>query len=500
MQKQKMDLYMIQKVVNELRSEISGGIISKIFQPLPRELVFKIYVPGRGEKRLMLSADPKLGRIHLTQLRIPNPPAPPRFCAYLRARLVNFRIVDVSCAADDRVVTIACERRSPDSINKLALILELLGRDSNMIIVDTETKFIMDCLHRIPDKHSHNRIVLPGIDYVPPPTNPLRSRSGFQSDHGETATKSPSSLVLPDGEQSFNDIVDGFYMSLLTDSLTENLRREIARPFKSKVRALSNRILKIEEDIKRLQKFIGQGKYGELLKTKLGKFEKGLSSVNVTEWETGESVTVPLDPALDPVSNMNKFFVRSAKGKRGIGIALERLKATIAEKAALEELLYFIDEAGTQNELEILSRQMALTKDIPRRHQKNDPKKTCDSRSLSQNYLEVIGPCGSRILIGKNSAGNDFILRNKARANDIWFHVKDAPGSHVIMIPKRDDMLPDPDIYHAATMAAKYSKLKKSWKTEVLFTEVKNISRVKGGLLGQVKIGKYRTIVVDLRE
>ena len=61
-----MDLALIQKVTVELENEIVGGLISKIFQPLPRELALKIFIPGRGDRRLMLSADPKLGRIHLT--------------------------------------------------------------------------------------------------------------------------------------------------------------------------------------------------------------------------------------------------------------------------------------------------------------------------------------------------------------------------------------------------------------------------------------------------
>ncbi|MGC8659438.1 MAG: NFACT family protein, partial [Desulfomonilaceae bacterium] len=268
-----MDLHLIQKVVSELKSEINGGIISKIFQPLPRDIVLKLYVRGAGEKRLMLSADPKLGRIHLTDLRIPNPPRPPRFCAYLRARLVNSRIVDVTCAPDDRVVNIACERRAPDSMTKMTLILELLGRDSNIIIIDTDKKIIMDSLHHIPDKHSNNRIVIRGVEYVPPPPNPRLLVPAGESDRGATVAKPLSSLDFPDGTRSFNKSVDRFYMSLLTNSLTENLRREVARPAKAKIRSLETRRHKIEEDIKRLQKFIAQGKYGELLKTNLGKFQ-----------------------------------------------------------------------------------------------------------------------------------------------------------------------------------------------------------------------------------
>jgi len=77
-----MDLAILQKVALELNEILPGGFINKIHQPLPREIVLRIRVLGGGEKMLVLSSDPKLGRIHLIDLKIPNPPRPPRFCAF----------------------------------------------------------------------------------------------------------------------------------------------------------------------------------------------------------------------------------------------------------------------------------------------------------------------------------------------------------------------------------------------------------------------------------
>src|SRR5271157_5034147 len=80
-----MDLAVLQKVAQELNELLPGGFVNKIYQPLPREIVLRIRFRTGGEKKLMLSADPLLGRIHLTSLKIPNPPTPPSFCACLRA-------------------------------------------------------------------------------------------------------------------------------------------------------------------------------------------------------------------------------------------------------------------------------------------------------------------------------------------------------------------------------------------------------------------------------
>ena len=76
-----MDLAVLQKIADELDELLGGGYINKIHQPLPREIVLRIRVRGAEEKRLMISADPRVGRAHLTTLRIPNPQTPPRFCA-----------------------------------------------------------------------------------------------------------------------------------------------------------------------------------------------------------------------------------------------------------------------------------------------------------------------------------------------------------------------------------------------------------------------------------
>jgi len=263
-----MDLALIQKAAVELNNEIVGGIISKVFQPLPRELALKIFLPGKGERRLMLSADPKLGRIHLTRLRIPNPPRPPRFCAYLRAHLLNARIVKVSCAIDDRIVNMSCELRSLGSRMKRDLVLELLGRDSNIILVDADTKVIMDCLHHLPNKTSCNRAVLPGVQYVAPPKNPNQFKSplekndlaeicvdstGFSGDNlvCERVKAEPDSY---NGCTGVNDHIDALYSNLLVGSLVDNFRREISRPIRSRIRALANRTSKIENDKQRLEK------------------------------------------------------------------------------------------------------------------------------------------------------------------------------------------------------------------------------------------------------
>jgi predicted ribosome quality control (RQC) complex YloA/Tae2 family protein len=505
-----MELATIKKVVAELNAELVGAMISKIFQPLPRELALKLYLPGRGEKRLMLSADPQIGRIHMTTLRIPNPPRPPRFCAFLRAHLSNARIKQFSCLSDDRIITISCELGPRDARLKRNLTLELLGRDSNIVYIDADKNVILDCLHHIPDKADGNRAVYPGLIYqLPPKKTNERSPSASKRTFLEAVDSVPGST--PRGAISLstetrqsedamssptNDRVDAFYSSLLTGALIENFRREVSRPIRMKIRSLETRSRKIEKDIERLEKYAQQGKYGELLKTVLGSVRKGATKVGVTDWETGETVDVPVNPALAPVVNMRKFFALSAKGKRGILTARDRLERTLEEKRALEDALFFVEEAQTQEELESLSSETNLSRKIDQGSLQSQKKKSPVQRSKAP-YREYMSPSGLKALVGKSSRGNDFILRNKGHEGDTWFHVKDAPGSHVILTSRSIGEPVSSDLLYCASLAALHSRLKNSAKAEVIYTDVKNVLKVKGGAPGQVTLRNYKTLIVE---
>src|SRR5512134_285419 len=85
-----MDAFLLKQVVAELAAELPGALVSKVRQPGEREIVLELWT-GRGEKRLLLAADPELCRLHLTTRKAKNPMTPPRFCQFLRKHLEGMR-------------------------------------------------------------------------------------------------------------------------------------------------------------------------------------------------------------------------------------------------------------------------------------------------------------------------------------------------------------------------------------------------------------------------
>ena len=108
-----MDAFLLKQVIAELATEISGALVSKVHQPGEKEIVLELW--GLGEKRLLLSAEPELCRIHLSTRKAPNPPSPPRFCQFIRKHLEGMRVAAFSVAPYDRSVRIDFVSSRPDA-------------------------------------------------------------------------------------------------------------------------------------------------------------------------------------------------------------------------------------------------------------------------------------------------------------------------------------------------------------------------------------------------
>lgn len=504
-----MKLDTLKREVYELNEMLTGGFIAKIYQPLPREIILKVRLATFGERRLLLSADPGLGRIHTTSLRIPNPQTPPRFCAYLRAHLQGSRIESLETPIDDRVVIIKCVRGKQEPIEKRWLILELLGRDSNILLVRGSDGSIMECLHRIYAKQEHLRSVSPGQIYKYPPSNTL-NKSACNDKTGmvigpKGPTESPDILVgkLNDPYKggdchSLDKALDSHYALKTEWDILESFRRTLQAPIRSRIRSLINRLGKIEEDRNRLERFAVNQKCGELIKFNLKKIHKGMTSVELFDWETNSSTKIPLDPSLSAVGNMESYFAKSAKARRGFSIVEERLEITTDEIKTLQDTEYMISAAKDIQELEQLSDEVTV---LFRPKKSHDEKKVKKYHPVqARPFHEYRSPGGHKVLVGKSAKGNDLILRQVGDKNDLWFHAKDYPGAHVFLICTGNFFITDGDIDFSAALALRHSRGKDSGKGEVMMAKIKDVGRVKGAQAGRVKVKSFSSVMADCSE
>ena len=159
-----LDAICLQAVVQELRSQLLGLRIDKVQQPAKDQVILLL----RGNRRLLLNAGAGAPRIQLTEIARENPAEPPMFCMLLRKHLVGARVADIRQPLLERIVRLDLDITDDfGQPGKRTLILEAMGRRSNLILLDEEER-IIECMRRVDTDLSATRQVLPGLYYEPP--------------------------------------------------------------------------------------------------------------------------------------------------------------------------------------------------------------------------------------------------------------------------------------------------------------------------------------------
>ena len=162
------DGFVTRCVTDELRSKLLNGKIDKVYQPEKDEIILSVRTRS-GNYKLLLSASASNPRIHLTEVQRENPMTPPMLCMLMRKHLAGAVIIDIKQNGFDRVVRIDAETRNElGDLCTRSVIIEIMGRHSNIILVDDSGR-IMDSAKHIDFTVSAVRQVLPGMTYELPP-------------------------------------------------------------------------------------------------------------------------------------------------------------------------------------------------------------------------------------------------------------------------------------------------------------------------------------------
>ena len=173
-----LDGIVTRAIVHELQS-CRGARINKIYQPNDRDIVFHIRTQ-QGNAKLLLSANPTYPRVHLTQETFLNPAEAPMFCMILRKHCESGIIEDIQQVGMERIIHITIRQRDElGDISSKKIIVELMGRHSNIILLDPASGTILDGINHVTPAISSYRVVMPGFSYTNPPEqhklNPLET-------------------------------------------------------------------------------------------------------------------------------------------------------------------------------------------------------------------------------------------------------------------------------------------------------------------------------------
>lgn len=229
---------------------------------------------------------------------------------------------------------------------------------------------------------------------------------------------------------------------------------------------------------------------GELLTSNIYNIKKGDKTARVLNYysQDEEYMDIIIDENKTPSENIQSLYKKYNKLKKTEEMASIQINATKEELEYLQSVITNIKNADNYEEIEEIKRELISTGYIKLR------KENKKNVKLSKP-LHFVSSDGIDIYAGKNNIQNDYLTLKFAHKNDIWFHTKNIPGSHVIV--KNTGEIPETTLKEAASLAAYYSKAKESSKVPVDYTEVKNVKKPSGAKPGMVIYYTNKTIYAD---
>lgn len=459
-------------VIREISPLLRGGWIQKVQQPRPRTIVLDIRVPGQTH-RLLISCESDSSRFHITTRSHLNPPTPPPFCQFLRARFQDARLDDIRQIGNDRIV----ELRITGKEGPRTIVCELTGKKANILVLDAERRVLRDLAHQ------RDLVGQPYVAPVPRKIGTLeREQTRFS---GPTGHQFPVSEAM---EACFQD---------REASLTADHTKTVRLRFLKKALKKKQRLIEAwRGDLAKALTYEDYSRYGELLKANLSSITKGTAHITVTDYfdEKLPEVTIPLDPMKSAQSNMDEYFRKHRKYLAAERESRPRIERAKQEVKKLQQELQDI-ELGTWTPPAI----PPLTNARLTARASRDKGQSTGDRHRGP-FRRFISADGLSIFVGRNARENDKLTFGLAKGDDLWLHARGTPGSHVVVKLEKGADPPSETIRDAATLALLYSDLKKSGKGDVIYTRRKWVKKAKGQAPGAVVVTQEKSLYVSLEK
>ncbi|MDB8656771.1 Rqc2 family fibronectin-binding protein Fbp62 [Streptococcus anginosus] len=534
------DGFFLHHMTEELRQQLLYGRIQKINQPFEQELVLQIR-SNRQNHKLLLSAHPVFGRIQLTNTSFENPAVPNTFIMVMRKYLQGATIESIEQIDNDRVLEISVSNKNEigDSV-AATLVIEIMGKHSNIILMDKASGNIIEAIKHVGFSQNSYRTILPGSTYVAPPqtgnrnpftisdeklfeilqTEDLSARSLqklFQGLGRDTAaelsqhltsdklktfraffasptqahltTKSFAPILFVDSQKEFpslSQLLDDFYQDKAERDRVNQQASELIHRVENELEKNRKKLKKQEQELVATENAEEFRQKGELLTTFLHQVPNNQDQVELDNYYTSEKITIVLDKALTPNQNAQRYFKKYQKLKE----AVKHLTGLIEETKETIQYLESVETALSQANLTEITeiREELIQTGFIRRRQREKIQK----RKKPEKYLATDGE--TIILVGRNNLQNDELTFKMAKKEELWFHAKDIPGSHVVItgnLHPSDDVKTD-----AAELAAYFSKARLSNLVQVDMIEVKKLNKPTGGKPGFVTYTGQKTLRV----
>ena len=544
-------------LVHELNDLLQNARIEKINIPNKNEITISFHTITRKNYKLLISIDANNSRLHLTKLAKENPITAPQFCMILRKYLQGGKLLSVTQKELDRIIIFTIENLNDfgDFVKK-DLIVELMGKYSNVILVDDEK--IIDSMRHVTSLMSSVREVLPNKPYILPSSlGKLNFKDTSFEDFKNSLDKNTN--LVQAIQEKYVGISKTFLLGIF-ESLNFSLEKNVSDFTNNELKEIYNFINKILNDIQKsliyFKKTANEKDYyilpqepATLLSEFLDAFYESKEKISILknaksnlEREINANITklkkklALANEILEDEKNLEKYkkygeLISSNIYKMQLGMdklvtedfysncelieiplavnltpsrnaqnyfkKYTKLKNSILHakehKSIYESDISYLESVIFNiSEAQSLNELDDISEELVSTNIIKKPGKRFKRREAPSAPIKYEKD-GIEILVGRNNIQNDRLTFKIAKKTDTWLHTKNIHGSHVII---RDTSPSEEVLYYAAQIAAKHSQAKDLSKIEVDYTLAKFVHKEAGAKPGMVVYTDYKTIII----
>lgn len=524
------DALILKAFSEENKNFITGAAIKKIQQPSRRDLILQIRNNGEN-KKLYISINPEFFHICFSDdlqkrgIFIPN--EAPMFCMLLRKYLQNAKISKVNQPFGERIIEFFFEYKDVlEEVHTLCLAVELMGKYSNIILYNYDTKIILGCAHNVGEEKSKKRELAGTLPYIYPEKqqkqNLLNENAAvfsekFSGNFDDTSLAFAISneyyyLTIPLVKQVIKTVPDKSLTKIL-EKLQEIIQLKNIQPSVSFDRSeysllkdsgfepcpSVNSMINDYFEYHQTEKLLNQkkAKINQILNSQIQKTEKQIENFRIKLLETekadryklkadilmmninseilpkitlqnpydGQNIEIELDTQFSIVQNANRYYKLYKKTKNAIQYAETKIEEAqnLLEKA--EEQKFYTEIASSLEEIEEISEEAGI------KTEKSEKRQSKKERNLDTREIE-----GFKVYLGKNSLQNDYLLSKIAAPEDLWFHPLNMHGAHVIL-KCGNQKVSDNILLACAKIAKRFSKAQQNAKIPIIYTQRKYVKK-----------------------
>ena len=522
-------------LIKEIKEKIVNYKLTKIYQYDRSSLSFFF-----GKNNLLFQVKDNSTIFYLKEEKDLNTDFQSKFLLSLKKHLLNSILINIRQEGFDRIVYFDFEKLNQfGDVEKFTLTMELMGKASNIFLTSADDEKIISALY-FSSIDEGNRIIMTGARY----TLPFEEKkiSPVYLDEDNFPFESPQDFIqkvegigkvfaiqcynsyeiykkyiktyvslLHEAEikgklqkiltynyfseyedkvtetkefSTLNEGLNEYFRTTITSNVINEKKKELVKYVDTQIKKFEKILKNIDIDLKKNGNYENYKNTGDILAANMHLLKHGMDKITVFDFYNNCDITISLDPLLSPNDNLNFYYNRYNKGKRTETALNARLLDIRNEIKYFEEVKLFIEKETDFVGIEEIENELKFS-----------GKKKIKLNKAKKRELLSFEYNGFKIFVGRNNKENEEITFNRGTSRDIWLHVKDIPGSHVLIIREQKEV-DEETLLYAAKLAGEFSKASKGDKVTVDYCEKKFVKKIKNSKPGNVTYTNFKALTI----